>query len=371
VAVLHNSQRLEYLDALRGIAALMVAYFHYSRYFLQEGIVTSGFEYQLFFFFNNYVDLGKVGVIIFFAISGIVIPYSLVKGGEHPVKRFVVSRFARLYPIYWLSIPLGFFAYWFLDDKEITITTFLINFTMLQQFFLVENVMGLYWTLQIELIFYFLCVILYVFNWLDVSKKLFYTAATFVFLALVASWFRFQFQIKIPVALFLALAFMFFGSIWRDYLINRNENSKFYSFMLLVIIIAAMPFISFLAYNQDLGFGETWYRYLLSYYTAIILLVFFTLFVKIRGSFFVWLGRISYSVYLFHGVVFVVFMHFIGSELILNVTLSAHFYIGISMVVTLLFSNITYNYVEKPMINFGRKINSKLSPKQSCKVGAV
>jgi len=371
VAVLHNSQRLEYLDALRGIAALMVAYFHYSRYFLQEGIVTSGFEYDLFFFFNNYIDLGKVGVIIFFAISGIVIPYSLVKGGEHPVKRFLVSRLARLYPIYWLSIPLGFFAYWYLDGKEITMTTFLINFTMLQQFFLVENVMGLYWTLQIELIFYFLCVILYVFNWLSVSKKLFHTATTFVFLALVASWFRFQFQIKIPVALFLGLAFMFFGAIWRDYLINRNENSKLYSFMLLVIIISAMPFISLLAYNQDLGFGETWYRYLLSYYTAVVLLVFFTLFVKIRGSFFVWLGRISYSVYLFHGVVFVIFMHFIGSELILSFTLPAHFYIGISMFLTLLFSNITYNYVEKPMINFGRKINSKLSPKQACKVGAA
>ena len=37
----------------------------------------------------------------------------------------------------------------------------LANLTMLQQFAGIENVIGLYWTLQIELIFYGLCVLLF------------------------------------------------------------------------------------------------------------------------------------------------------------------------------------------------------------------
>lgn len=363
MSVVTNNTRLDYLDALRGVAALMVAYLHFSRYFLRENIVTFGFEYELFFFFNNYIDLGKVGVLIFFAISGIVIPYSLSKGGTNPIKRFVVSRLARLYPIYWLSIPAGIFAYWYLQDKVISYETILINITMLQQFILVENVMGLYWTLQIELIFYGLCVLLYFIKWLDAPKKLFGIAIGFVFCAIVASWFRYDMQIQIPIALFLALVFMFWGAIWRDYLIKQDQQSKRYSIIIFTIMFLAMPIISFLGYNQDLGFGETWYRYLLSYYTAMFLLIVFTLFVRIRGQFFVWLGRISYSVYLFHGVVFITFMHLIGNDFIVNSNMPIHFYIAAAILLTLLLANTTYNYVEKPMINLGRKINNNFFPK--------
>ena len=363
MSLVNNNSRLDYLDALRGIAALMVAYLHYSRYFLQEKIVTAGWEYNIFSFFNNYIDLGKVGVIVFFTISGIVIPFSLSRGGRNAIKRFVVSRLTRLYPIYWLSIPAGVFAYWYLDDKVINLNTVFINFTMLQQFFLVENVMGLYWTLQIELVFYGLCVVLFYFKWLDVPKKLFWIALSFIILAVISSWFRYQLQLKIPVALFLALTFMFFGAIWRDYLINNNKQSKQYALCIYLVLIVAMPVISFLAYNQDLGFGETWYRYLLSYYTAMAILIIFTLFIRIRGKLFVWLGRISYSVYLFHGVVFVVFMHTIGNEFIINSNIPIHFYIITAMLLTLLLANTTYNFIEKPMINIGRKINNSIFPK--------
>ena len=44
------------------------------------------------------------------------------------------------------------------------------NVTMLQQFFGIENVLGIYWTLQIELIFYALCVGLFIIGLLRRTK---------------------------------------------------------------------------------------------------------------------------------------------------------------------------------------------------------
>lgn len=358
-----NSSRLDFLDALRGCAALSVAYFHYARYFLNENIVTIGFEYEFFYFFNNYIDLGKVGVIVFFAISGIVIPFSLARGGQRPVSRFVIGRFARLYPIYWCSIPAGIFAYWYLSGNSIGWDVIAVNFTMLQQFFLIENVMGLYWTLQVELIFYGLCVVLFYMGWLNRPTRLFYISLMFLLIALVASWVRYYFEIKVPVALFLALTFMFWGAVWREYIINGDAACKFYGVIILTSLLLVMPVISVLAYNQDMGFSETWYRYLISYYTAMVILVLFTTKLRVQGRLFSWLGRISYSVYLFHGVVFIVFMYFIGSDLLSVYELPAHFYVAICILLTLGLSQLTYTFIEQPMINVGRKWNSSLKAK--------
>jgi len=293
-------------------------------------------------------------VIVFFAISGMVIPFSLLRTGDYPIRHFMVSRFARLYPVYWLSIPAGVFAYWLLQDKSISLSTIFVNFSMLQQFFLVENVMGLYWTLQVELIFYCLCVLLFLLSWLGQPKKLFVISLLFIVLALLASWVRYYYQVKIPVALFLALVFMFWGCIWREYILNNDLQCRYFSMVIFVVLLMMMPIISLLAYNQDMGFSETWYRYVLSYYASMIILIVFTTRVKIQGAFFSWLGRISYSVYLFHGVVFVVFTHYLGSYLLL-LNLPAHFYVTLCMVLTLMVSSLTYKYIEKPGVGLGRK----------------
>ncbi|MFT6989204.1 MAG: peptidoglycan/LPS O-acetylase OafA/YrhL [Paraglaciecola sp.] len=354
-----NSQgRFDFLDSIRGIAALMVAYLHYSAFFLREDFIMSSFEFGLMHFFNEYIDLGKVGVLIFFAISGMVIPFSLSKGGEYPVRRFFVSRVMRLYPVYWLSIPAGLYAYYYLGGKEITTEVIVLNMTMFQQFFLVENIIGLYWTLQVEIIFYVMCIVLYKMNWLFNKKRIFMIALAFLALALGAAIVRYYTQSKIPVGLLLALVFMFLGALWREYIFLECLEAKRYSVVILISVLLSMPAISLLAYNQDMGFGETWYRYVLTYYSAVFMIVTLTRFCHVKGRIFVWLGSISYSVYLFHHVIFLVLIDTVGEKTLASLGFPVHLYIAFSMIATIAVSSLTFRYIEQPMIKLGRNINN-------------
>ena len=86
-----KSKRFHELDALRGIAALMVVFFHFT---IGRAEAKLGFK------------LGTTGVDLFFIISGFVIFMSLSK-----VKSsldFVINRVSRLYPTYWVSVTFTF-----------------------------------------------------------------------------------------------------------------------------------------------------------------------------------------------------------------------------------------------------------------------
>jgi len=162
-------RRLDYIDSVRGIAALAVVYFH-----LALLLRTAGRSPWDFVFFTDIVDAGKLGVVAFFIVSGMVIPHSLTREAANPIKRFAVRRFFRLYPAYWLSALLALLGLYLMDGKDWpgpfflwrgdgapVWSTFLVNLAMLQRFLGVPDMIGLYWTLQVELIFYLLCALVW------------------------------------------------------------------------------------------------------------------------------------------------------------------------------------------------------------------
>jgi len=83
--------RLAQLDALRGVAALLVVGFHYTTRFDQ--LYGHAGEPLLS------LPWGHYGVNLFFMISGFVIFMTLER--TQRATDFVVSRFSRLYPAYW------------------------------------------------------------------------------------------------------------------------------------------------------------------------------------------------------------------------------------------------------------------------------
>jgi peptidoglycan/LPS O-acetylase OafA/YrhL len=90
------------IDSLRGIAALMVVVFHAS-----IGLDKS--------WLSGIASYGKYGVIIFFVISGFIIPYSLYKSESKQTFRgmsnFLLRRVLRLNPPYYVVLFLTVLFY--------------------------------------------------------------------------------------------------------------------------------------------------------------------------------------------------------------------------------------------------------------------
>ncbi|NOX92440.1 MAG: acyltransferase [Gammaproteobacteria bacterium] len=152
-------QRYSELDAIRGIAALMVVIYHYT---IRYGEI---YDYPVQPAFS--FELGHFGVQLFFMVSGFVIFLTLDKTVH--AADFIISRLSRLYPAYWIAVILTFsIVYLFsLPGREVGIESAIINLTMLQKWFRVANVDGVYWTLAVELSFYMIMFFIFVTNKLE------------------------------------------------------------------------------------------------------------------------------------------------------------------------------------------------------------
>jgi peptidoglycan/LPS O-acetylase OafA/YrhL len=148
-----GGQRLKGLDALRGLAALGVLFYHYTS------------NYQRLFGHRGPLHFslhwGALGVQLFFIISGFVIFLTLEKT-RRPLD-FIRSRFARLFPIYWTAILLTFavLTLFPLPGRHVSLARAATNFTMCQELLGVGHIDPVYWTLQLELCFYVIMLALF------------------------------------------------------------------------------------------------------------------------------------------------------------------------------------------------------------------
>ncbi len=329
-------RRLLYLDTLRGVAALMVVIFH-GMLFLEKN--PSSISYWL----THIFDLGKIGVVIFFAISGFVIVWSLSE--KKSLRSFWISRFLRLYPAYWLSLVCALFLGGGLLWQEVDWATIMMNLTMIQQFFGFENILGVYWTLGIEIAFYATISLLFVMRFY--SDRAFFTLSlSFLAIALGLALLRFFLEKKLPVALPLSFSVMFFAALLQRVVVEHNSFALRYIKRYLLFFFFAIPIISLLAYNMDMGYNEVWYRYILSYVSAVLIFL-WMVWSKWSSSVGVYIGKISYSIYLFHPIVMEVFR-----SLLKSLYHSYGLFTAISALIlfTVAIASLIYHTVEQPFI---------------------
>ena len=143
---LAKTARLQALDALRGLAALMVVLFHYLPYYHQ--LYGHGFEPW------QWLAFGRYGVHLFFLISGFVIFMTLTRTSGPGW--FALARGFRLLPALWAGIAITMISVALLGpaDRAVSLTDALINMTLLHEYFGVPHVDGAYWSLVIEITFY-------------------------------------------------------------------------------------------------------------------------------------------------------------------------------------------------------------------------
>ncbi len=94
-AVSSVPSRLGWLDALRGGAALAVALHHASYVYLPALRVRMA----------DWFDPGLFGVLVFFLVSGYIVPASLERRGS--VRGFWIGRFFRIYPLFAVTCLLA------------------------------------------------------------------------------------------------------------------------------------------------------------------------------------------------------------------------------------------------------------------------
>lgn len=138
--------RISELDSLRGIAAVIVMLFHFGWRF--------GEMYPVEPHLALPIQWGSYGVHLFFAISGFVIFMTLER--TKTVADFAVSRFSRLYPVYWACIAITMAVLAVMPVAGLTqpASVALINLSMVQGFLGTPSVDGVYWSLLVELCFY-------------------------------------------------------------------------------------------------------------------------------------------------------------------------------------------------------------------------
>ena len=154
-----SAPRLGWLDALRGFAALIVVVFHLSPYVIGP---------QPHAAVLRHIDLGKYGVLLFFLVSGYVIPMSLERHGS--LRRFWVGRLFRIYPAFLAACAL---AGVLIAAGVLTLTRPLRNesisgalahVTMLTDLLGVRGLVRVFWTLSYEMTFYLMVAGLFVYG---------------------------------------------------------------------------------------------------------------------------------------------------------------------------------------------------------------
>ncbi|EHU6711713.1 acyltransferase, partial [Salmonella enterica] len=150
--------KLNSLQALRGVAALLVVLFHY-RGFLNDGAKESPTIWDKLF------SPGIIGVDIFFIISGFIMVYTTCHymRGKASLVRFLLNRAIRIIPLYYICLVIAFllegamstFHYPDKVQNMLSALTFTLYKTSTSPLYIDEG--GTYnirWTLNYEIYFY-------------------------------------------------------------------------------------------------------------------------------------------------------------------------------------------------------------------------
>ncbi|UBU13028.1 acyltransferase family protein [Nonomuraea gerenzanensis] len=152
-----STRRHTWLDALRGVAVLAVLFEHLLDPLFPE--VRSAV--------SPWFDFGQYGVMVFFLVSGYVVPASLERRGS--VGGFWLGRLFRLYPL-WILVAVAGTLFGLLPvytelPAQLAgqpVTAGLAHLTMLQDFLQLPSVVNVFWTLSYEMVFYLLVTAIFV-----------------------------------------------------------------------------------------------------------------------------------------------------------------------------------------------------------------
>lgn len=318
------------VNLLRGIAALLVCLFHFVSH---SGRVGTLFNPESLV--GHLGKFGVNGVFVFFVISGFVIPLSLAKGNFRlkQFHKFILKRFIRIEIPYLISIFLVLLIALLFAVKnhqvyDLNIERFLFHIVYYIPFSDYEWYNVIYWTLAIEFQFYIVIGLMYVFLKSKSDVGLYLTLLIFALVGFFVDDNRFVFH---------------YSTIFMQgiilYLMKMNRiKSMIGSFLVLACLIS------------------TAFLHSVEISIFCILTVIAIQYLEINTKATNWLGEISYSLYLTHGLIGGNILYFFSPNV--TGTLGKTVLVIAALGASFLFSYLFWRIVEHPSKRLAGKINS-------------
>lgn len=353
-----EKNHFDYLDTLRGCAVLSVCMWHMLGYLYHICDTSHPLYKYIKFLIVESIDWGRFGVVLFFLISGFIIPNSLKPSSS--LKKFFISRIFRLYPAYWLALAVLFISAPYLEQPPPVYSQaqLLANITMAPKIFGNTEMSGIFWTLFIELLFYSCCAVLFIFNWLDKSPVIALVAIGLNLTTPLAIVLNTFFHVGAPVQFILfQLSFLFAGNLLRLAFTKKDKVAGYSVAIFFLLALLTIPITSGIFFPVpeaiEKGFVmHTSKAVVYAYFFALGLFVFSLYFKSFNNRFMMELGKVSYSLYLLHMQSFVLI-----TKIILPTTISNFFfYLLASALLAYTIAKLMFNYIESPAIALGRKI---------------
>ena len=369
-----DAGRIAHVDSLRAVAAGSVMWLHFHQ-FLDPATPLGAATSDIPDTWPRYFDPGRMGVMIFFAISGFVICRSFGERSAGSVRRFLIRRVCRLYPAYWVSM-LGGLLIWWLKGQTWTWTALAANATMIPGTLGFTRLIGVYWTLEVELLFYALCVALHLARWLDRKTVL---AAIVLLLLWVPKLMRFSDDLsgthlaltRMQASVCLGLAIMFWGALFRLIYdqtagFRQNWRAQRSSLMLLTILMISIIDVPDMKLKWILlGLREGPPGGHIMTAGALLIFTVWVAWLRVKSPLLTYLGMLSYSLYLFHLVALDVCNYILAPNRV-GAWLSSPMWMNylICTALTVGVAAMVYQWVERPAIAFGKRW-VKRSPSKS------
>jgi peptidoglycan/LPS O-acetylase OafA/YrhL len=359
------NQRILELDGLRGIAILLVISFHYIN---NQLIHSTHFVGKTL---AGVTAFGWVGVDLFFVLSGFLIGSILIrnKNSNNYFSAFYLRRIVRIIPNYYLLLVVFFCIKaipYFADNYLLAGNDVLSGwsyFTLVNNFYMAHlnnmgnGAMSVSWSICIEEQFYI------VFPFIVYILKDKWLPYFLIGVIAAASLVRAQYEHWIPAYVLLPsrMDAISFG-VLIAYFHQRADLEGFvqkYFLYIVGLMVFDVIVCGYLYYRYgDLGMIK---HSLFAFLFACCLV--FAIARKtswyasmLRNKALMWVGTISYSLYLFHYYILGMFHHFIGNRQGVGINNGLDLAASVlALAVSFGFSWMVFRILETPMVSWGKR----------------
>lgn len=320
-----TSGHLAYLDALRGLAILMVILAHYLPSRVLDGKLGS-----------VVATWGRGGVILFFLLSGYLVFRNRL---QQSASIFLGRRLCKIFPAYWGNVLSIAFLALLLPGltSQYSPFVYLTNFFMMSDVFKTPSISGVYWTLLIEVKFYLLMSLPFAFIRSGQVRWILFGSL----LVNLAVW-----QWRGFASLLLTFIPCFFVGMEIYFAEHDGWNKR------AICRLAAIT----------AGVGLSLFLFEDAYKVAAVLYLFagttlFAIFMKTNcaNRLLAFFGKISYSHYLYHTSLGYLMFDWIGVQSSLGANLLT--VLGVFGVTTIV-AYLSYRWIELPFVSFGKRYES-------------